>query len=175
MFRALCYKPFMLGFGLYSYIGTPIYINGFNKLQFGRKVRIYPNARIEALGKGLICIGDDVSIGQCLHLISAEKVVIGERSTLSANVFITDVDHEYDAIDVHIMDQPLIKTPTIIGPNCFLGYGAVLRAGTRLGKQCIVGANAVVKGDFPDYCVIAGNPAKIIKKYNEVSQLWEKV
>ncbi len=174
-FRAFIYKPFLARIGLFCYIGKPIYINGFKRLHIGNKVRIYPSARIEAMQGGKVIIENDVSIGQGLHLISAEKVLIGERSTLSANVFITDVDHEYEFIDKNIMEQPLIKSSTIIGANCFIGYGAVLRAGTKLGKQCIVGANSVVKGEFPDYCVIAGNPAKVIKKYNEGSKKWERV
>lgn len=53
--------------------------------------------------------------------------------------------------------------------------GAAIMAGTVLGKQCVVGANAVVKGTYPDYSVIAGVPAKIIKRYNAQSGLWEKV
>jgi acetyltransferase-like isoleucine patch superfamily enzyme len=53
--------------------------------------------------------------------------------------------------------------------------GSAIMAGTRLGKQCIVGANSVVKGEFPDYCVIVGAPAKIVKKYNFETQEWEKV
>jgi acetyltransferase-like isoleucine patch superfamily enzyme len=175
MIRALIYKSFTAKFGLLSYMGEPIYISGFKRLYIGNKVRIYPSARIEAMKNGSIIIENDVSIGQCLHVISAEKVVIGQCSTLSANVFITDVDHEYEDIDIHVMEQPLVINSTIVGKNCFIGYGAVIRAGTKLGKQCIVGANSVVKGEFPDYCVIAGNPAKIIKKYNIDSCQWERV
>jgi acetyltransferase-like isoleucine patch superfamily enzyme len=124
---------------------------------------------------GSIKIGNDVSIGQCLHIISGESVIIGDKSTLSANVFISDVDHEYESIHVHVMKQSLKIKRTLIGSNCFIGYGAVIRAGTKLGVQCVVGANSVVKGNFPDYCVIAGNPARIIKKYNSKSQKWEIV
>lgn len=46
--------------------------------------------------------------------------------------------------------------------------------GTILGEQCIVGANAVVRGIFPDYCVIVGVPAKIIKRYNPSTKSWQK-
>ena len=175
MGRALLYKLFFGSLGLFSYIGKPLYLSGFSRINIGSKVRIYPMARIEALIGGAITIEDDVSIGQCLHVISALEVKIGKSSTLSANVFITDVDHEYETIDIHIMNQSLIKSATRIGRNCFIGYGAVIRAGTQLGAQCIVGANSVVKGTFPDYCVIAGNPAKIIKQYNKDTQKWEKV
>lgn len=50
-----------------------------------------------------------------------------------------------------------------MGDNCFVGAGAIILPGTTIGNYCIVGAGAVVKGTFPDYSVIAGNPAKIIK------------
>ena len=174
MVRAVFYKIFMKKFGLLSYLGKPCYVSGISRFFFGRKVRIYPNSRIESLG-GVIHIGDNVSIGQNLHLISCRDVQIGENTTISANAFISDVDHEYEDIDVHVMEQPLVKKTTIIGMNCFIGYGAVIRAGTKLGRQCIVGANSVVKGEFPDYCVIAGNPAKIIKKYDVDSCQWERI
>ena len=48
-------------------------------------------------------------------------------------------------------------------------------AGTKLGKQCVVGANSVVRGEFPDYCVIVGAPARVVKKYNPDTKIWEAV
>jgi len=173
MVRALFYKVFMKKFGLLSYLGKPCYFSGFRWLSFGKKVRIYPNARIESLG-GIICIGDDVSIGQNLHLISYSNVQIGASTTISANVFISDVDHEYNTIGLHILKQNLVAKNTAIGTNCFIGYGSVILPGTLLGKQNIVGANSVVKGSFPDFCVIAGSPAKIIKRYDVSDGIWKK-
>lgn len=64
---------------------------------------------------------------------------------------------------------------TIIGENCFIGFGASIQAGTVLGKKCIVGTNAVVHGTYPDYSVIVGVPAKSIKRYNEETGDWEKI
>jgi acetyltransferase-like isoleucine patch superfamily enzyme len=173
MFRAIIYKLFMNKFGFLSYIGPPCYVAGLRLWQFGKRVRIYPQARIESLG-GIIRVGDDVSIGQSLHIISKLSVHIGDKTTISANVFISDVDHDYEVIDVHIMDQALISKKTVIGENCFIGYGCVILPGTILGKQCIVGANSVVKGVFPDHCVIAGSPAKIIKRYDVTDCIWKK-
>lgn len=174
MVRALCLKPFSGSWGFKSYLGKPIFINNIKKMYIGSKVRIYPMARIEVFDSGKVCICDNVSIGQCFHLISANNVFIGENTTISANVFISDLDHQYSSIDVHIMEQPLIVRTTIIGNNCFIGYGAVIQAGTKLGKQCIVGANSVVRGTFEDYCVIAGVPARVIKRYNFDNQIWQK-
>src|SRR5690606_31540824 len=91
-----------------------------------------------------------------------------------ANVFITNIDHEYTEIGVHVVKQRIDVKETKIGENCFIGMGAAIMAGTVLGKQCVVGTNSVVKGIFPDYCVIAGSPAKIVKMYNHQTHIWEK-
>lgn len=173
--RGLLYKPFFGKYLLPSYIGKPIYIGGFKQIYIGKRVRILPQARIEAVNKASsITIKENVSIGQNLHIISGEHLVINKNCTLSANVFITNIDHEYKEIDKHILEQPLLIKKTTIGENCFIGYGAVIQAGTILGKQCVIGANAVVRGDFPDYSVIVGAPAIIIKRYNVANKEWEK-
>jgi acetyltransferase-like isoleucine patch superfamily enzyme len=175
--RGLVYKPFFGRFGFPSYIGKPLLISGLSRIFIGKKVRIFPNARIEVIDEdSSIIIEDNISIGQNLHIISGcnQTLRIGKNSTLSANVFITNIDHQYTEIEKHILDQSLLAKRTDIGQNCFIGYGAVIQAGTILGKQCVVGSNSVVRVTFPGYCVIVGAPAKIIKKFNSNSQLWEK-
>ena len=54
----------------------------------------------------------------------------------------------------------------MIGNDCLIGMNSVILPGTHLGNHCIVGANSTVRGEFPDYCVIAGSPARIIKRYD---------
>lgn len=128
------------------------------------------------MGGGTIQVKDNTSIGQNVHITSQDDdLIIGENCTILANTFITNIDHDYREIDVHILKQKRIIRHTEIGENCFIGMGAAIQAGTVLGKQCIVGANSVVRGTFPDYCVIAGVPAKIIRKYNAESHSWERV
>ncbi len=175
--RALMYKLIIGEFGFPSYFGKPIFIRGRKRFFFGKKVRIYPHARIEILDKlSSIVIEDNVSIGQNFHIISGnhDQLIIGRDTVISANVFITNVDHEYKIINKSLDKQLLVSRKSKIGENCFIGYGAVIQAGTILGKQCIVGANAVVRGSFPDYSVIAGVPAKIIKRYNSKNKMWDK-
>ncbi|MBP2618035.1 acyltransferase [Chryseobacterium jejuense] len=173
--RALIYKPFFGEFGIPSYMGNPTALSGINKIFIKKRVRIYPNVRLEVYGENsTLVINEDVSIGQNVHITSGDKLVIGASSTILANVFITNIDHDYTEIDKHILKQKLIIKKTIIGENCFIGIGAAIQAGTILGKQCVVGANSVVKGVFPDYCVIVGSPARIVKKYNFETKTWEK-
>lgn len=174
-FRAILYAPFFGKMGLPSYFGKPIFVKGIRNIFVGKKVRIFPHLRIETQDNGTITIEDDVVISQNVHLTSAGKLVIGTRSLILANVFITTIDHEYAEIGTHVVKQAIIVKDTIIGENCFIGMGAAIMAGTVLGKQCVVGANAVVRGVFPDYCVLAGVPAKIIKRYNPETNVWEKI
>lgn len=174
--RAILYKVKFKFIGNYSYMGKPIFLLGTKNIKIGNKVRLYPGLRMEAHGKtGGITIEDNVSIGQNFHITAKDQeLIIKKNTTISGNVFITNIDHEYRKIDMHIMEQPFIINNTVIGENCFIGYGVGIQAGTILGKQCVVGANSVVRGSFPDYCVIAGVPAKIIRKYNPDTDEWEK-
>lgn len=173
--RALIYKPFFGTFQLPSYLGKPIFIGGFKKIFIGSRVRIFPGARIEVIGEvASITFEDNISIGQNLHIISGTNLVIGKNSTFAENVFIASIEHSYEDIGVHVMEQPNVIKETQIGENCFIGYGAVIQAGTILGKQCVVGANSVVRGTFPDYCVIVGAPARIVKRYDQLSKQWRR-
>lgn len=161
--------------GLLSYVGSPLFIFGGKRIIIGNKVRIFPGGRFETHNGGSILIKDDVSVGQNFHLISSnEPLEIGTHTTISGNVFITNMDHNYQEIGVHILNQEYNFKTTSIGENCFIGYGAVIQAGTVLGKQCIVGSNSVVRGVFPACCVIIGAPARIVKRYNEISRQWQK-
>ncbi|HAS6329549.1 TPA: acyltransferase [Vibrio vulnificus] len=163
-------------FGFPSYIHNPMIITRKGNISLGRKVRIYPQARIEALSRNAnIELGNDISVGPNVNITSMGKVTIGDGTTISSGVFITDVDHEYSQIDVPIMKQSNTVSDVVIGQNCFIGTGVVILPGTKLGKQCVVGANSVVRGVFEDYSVIVGAPATVVKKYNTDLKKWLRV
>lgn len=163
---ALILKFFCKKLQMPSYFSFPIFFKGLDKVTIGKKVRIFPGARIEVHGQGSIIIGDNVGIGQNFHITSIGKLSIGNNTTITGNVCISNIIHPYDNVNELVSEQPMIENETIIGESCFIGFGAVILPGTKLGKFCIVGANSVVRSDFPDYSVIAGNPARLIKKYN---------
>ncbi|WP_418641899.1 acyltransferase [Vibrio chaetopteri] len=172
MLLSLLYKKV----GAFSYIAPALSIIGYSKISLGTKVRIAKNSRIECADKeSNLVFRNNVSVGPHFTVIACSHLEIGCDTTISQNVFICDVEHEYRHIGVHVMDQPLVKSKTLIGKGCFIGYGTIIQAGTELGEQCIVGANSVVRGSFPNRCVIAGNPAKVIKKYDSKTQCWNRV
>lgn len=172
--RALVYKPFFKHIGNMTYIGKPCFIEGRKRISIGKKTRIFPGIRMEAIGTGEISIGDNCAIEQNVHITSAGRLLIGDDVTIVGNVCVTNIDHEYRNIDQSVLEQGYIISQTSIGKGSFIGYGSIIQAGTQLGKHCIVGANSVVKGEYPDYSVIVGIPGKVIKRYNNNDKQWEK-
>ena len=156
--RAVVYKMTFGRVGNMTYIGRPTFIEGRKNIYIGNRVRI----------------GENTAIEQNFHITSGGGVQIGNDVTIVANVCITNIDHQYEDIDKSILNQGIKVTDTKIGDGCFIGFGAVIQAGTTLGTHCIVGANAVVRGNFPDYSVIVGVPARIVKRYNAKTGQWEK-
>ncbi len=174
--RAALYKPFFAHIGSLTYIGRPCFIEGRKRISIGARTRIFPGIRMEAIGTGSIEIGNNCAIEQNVHIISLGSALrIGDDVTISANAFLTNLDHRYEDITKSVMDQGYIQRETEIGEGCFIGYGAAIQAGTKLGKHCVVGTNAVVRGTFPDYCVLVGAPARVVKRYNGETRQWERV
>ena len=103
------------------------------------------------------------------------KVVIENGCVLSERVYISDASHGLDPKAGPILEQMLIcKGEVHIQENTFIGYGACILPGVTLGKNCVVGINSVVTHSFPDYSMVAGAPAKLIKMYSEKQQAWVK-
>lgn len=162
--RAIIYKLFFWNMKDVSYLGNPTYFLNVNKIVFGKKFRIYPHARIELSNSASCKFGENAAIGDNFHLICQSSIQIGNNFLCSSNVFISDTDHSFVIGEVPFIKQPCVVKDVYIGNNVFLGKNVVILAGTRLGNNTIVAANAVVKDRHPDNVLLAGVPAKIIRK-----------
>jgi acetyltransferase-like isoleucine patch superfamily enzyme len=124
----------------------------------------------------VISIGDHCCIGHrsqvsgknCIHL---ERDVI-----LSPSVLVMDHSHAYEDVTVPISQQGVTKGGRIrIGQGSWIGFGAAIictKGELTLGRNCVVGANSVVTHSFPSYSVVAGNPAKLLKYFDPLTQAW---
>jgi acetyltransferase-like isoleucine patch superfamily enzyme len=180
--RTLCWHaPRMVACGKGSIVGRPLFWTP-EHVAAGDDVLIWPGCRIEGIppaesGSGqepLVVLGHGVAMQQSCHITAAGRLSIGAGTLMSFNVSVQDTDHRYDDITCSVSKQPLTFAPTTIGENCFLGAGSRILAGTTLGRHCVVGANAVVRGEFPDFSVIAGNPARVIRRYDAAEGQWTK-
>lgn len=119
-----------------------------------------------------IVIGNNVGISGTT-IYARKGIYIGDNTAIGGNCKILDNDFhpiETEARlkllrDAHGGDSDSVPAEEIkIGENCFIGCNSIVLKGTVLGDGCVVGAGAVVSGKFEDHCVIAGNPAKVIRK-----------
>lgn len=172
--RAILLTPFFGRIGMPSYIGSTTFLLGTRRMRIGRNVRIFPGLRAEVHGDGHLVIEDNVAIAQSVHITAMGDLRIGAGTAITAFVMITDMDHGYSEVGTPVVEQPLEYRRTRIGRNCFIGQGAKIQAGTTLGDGCVVGANAVVRGDFPPNSVIVGMPGRIVKRYHPDKRSWER-
>jgi acetyltransferase-like isoleucine patch superfamily enzyme len=108
-------------------------------------------------------IGREVQVGRNFFISCTNSVEIGRNVTISERVFIADNNHSFSHPQVPIMQQPnKVGNPVVVGRGSWIGAGASLLAGTRLGRNSVVGTLSVVKGEFPDYAVIGPEPAKLL-------------
>lgn len=122
-----------------------------------------------------IVIGNNVGISGAT-IYARKSIQIGDNTCIGGNAKI--LDNDFHPIEVEIRnkllndpsggDSDMVPSkPITIGRNCFIGCNSIILKGTVLGDGCVVGAGAVVSGKFDDNCVIAGNPARIIKRLKD--------
>ena len=121
-------------------------------------------------------IGNNVRIGEACRIGCSFEVTIEDNVLFAPNVHISDRDHDYVDITKPINEQPIVSKGAVrIGEGSWLGLGCQIYSGVTIGKHCVVGGGSIVTHSVPDFCVVAGNPARIIKKYNEETSEWENV
>jgi len=110
-------------------------------------------------------IGRGTYIGPYCLFIALENVTIGAGCVFSERVLVCDNAHGFKPDAGPIMSQPYrFAGPVSIGDHSFIGFGACILPGAKIGNHCVVGANSVVTGTFEDFTLIAGNPARAIRR-----------
>ncbi len=158
--------------------GVPVIFNKSSaKLKIGNNVTIKSSFLSNLVGlysrtiivtrtpKAKIEIGNNVGISGAT-IYARKGIKIGDNTLIGGNCKI--IDNDFHPIEIEARnadDKDKIRTkPIIIGKNCFIGCNSLILKGTVLGDGCVVGAGAVVSGRFEDNCIIAGNPARVIRR-----------
>lgn len=149
-------------------------------ISIGNKTTILSGYRLAVYGDSRnsnISIGDNCYIGFGFSALCSAtgKILIGNDVLCASNICITNENHGMNPeLAISYMDQELMTSDVIIGDGCWIGQNVCILPGVRIGKQCIIGAGSIVTKSAPDYSMLAGNPASIIKEYNFENHKWEK-
>jgi acetyltransferase-like isoleucine patch superfamily enzyme len=162
-------------FGAGSMIAfPPTVVFGEERIEVGEGTTIGPLATLSAgfpsqigmHGTPIITIGDRCMLGKGIGIVGHERIEIGDDIWTGHYVYVTDQNHGYEDLDLPIGTQLWKNDPVVIGSGSWLGHGSVILPGTRLGRHVVVAAGAVVAGiDVPDRSIVAGVPARVIKRY----------
>lgn len=126
-------------------------------------------------------IGHDVSISHWSHIACTHSVTIGDHVLIGSKVIITDHNHgSFRGSDATALIPPALRPLehdrfVMIKSNVWLGDGVVICPGVTIGEGSVVGANAVVTADIPPLTLVAGVPAKPLRRYDRVEKRWIKI
>ena len=139
-------------------------------LRFGRFVWIGDGTKIRC-HEGVVEIGEKTVIGQECTISAYQRVRIGEQCVIADRAMFIDFDHGVAEVERPIRVQGIYKRDTVVGSNVWIGYGACVLRGVRVGDNSVIGTNAVVTKDVPANAVVGGVPAKVIRMREPPSEL----
>lgn len=170
------------------YAGTrivrrPAYVRGARNIAYGAGFTAGVGLRLDALTNTdaiVLEIGDHVQVNDYVHIAAIEKVRIGAGTLIASKVFISDHHHgDYGAASpqsaptVPPAGRPLVARAVVIGERVWIGEHVCVLPGVTIGDGAIIGAGAVVTKDVPEGTIAAGNPARILRRYNASTGTWD--
>ena len=163
-------------FGDGVFLDRRVYLHGgTGGLKIGSRTRIMYGAQINVfnyrnLSTSRINIGSDCVVGAGCLITGQGGVDIGDSVIIAPKVMILPVDHICDNPDLPIKEQGLEAKPIVVESNAWIGAGAIILGGVKIGKGSVIGAGSVVTADVPPRCVAAGNPARVIKNLDDAKK-----
>jgi len=135
--------------------GALLRLGRWSWIGHGTKIRVH---------EGEAEIGAKTVLGQECTISAFQHVSIGRECIVADRVMLIDFDHGVVEVERPIRLQGIYKRDVRVGSNCWIGYGACILRGVTVGDNCIVGSNSVVTKDVPDDTVVAGMPARPLRK-----------
>ena len=186
LLKIIC-KPFKIAYQAYvkkqfGYVGKKVFFERLLRIQGGQNiyidndVHVHRGTWLAAVSlnndKPNLSINSRCVIGYYNHIFATRKIIIEKNVITAKNVYISDNLHSYEDVLIPISEQPVKQLKNVvIGEGSWLGENVCI-IGASIGKHCVVGANAVVTHDVPDYSVVVGVPARVIKHYDFEKKMW---
>ena len=176
----LYYRRFFRHIGTRSKLLAPLRLKNVHHISIGDNVLVNKHAFLLTValpGRPIprLAINDGCVIGHMNHITCVNEVSIGIKVLTADGVHISDNSHMFMDSTRAIVDQSIeSKGKVSIGEGSWIGENASVLS-CNIGKHCVIGANAVVITDIPDYCVAVGIPARVVRRFNQLTGSWDRV
>jgi acetyltransferase-like isoleucine patch superfamily enzyme len=171
------------------HLGPGCVVRGARHIVFGRGVYATGNLWLEAVTAygaqnfvPRVVIGDNVAFSDGVHITSIEQIIIERNVLMGSRVFISDHNHgSYRGQCQSLPHEPPARRPlggsgrVTIAENVWIGDNVVILGPANIGASAVIGANSVVRSDVPAQTIVAGAPARVIKRFNPATTSWERV
>jgi len=132
------------------------------RVRFGRFVWVGDGTKIRC-HEGEVEIGSKTVMGQECTISAYQRVRIGEQCVIADRAMFIDFDHGVVEVERPIRLQGIYKRDVEVGSNVWIGYGACILRGVRVGDNSVIGTNSVVTKDVPANAVVGGVPARVLR------------
>lgn len=161
-----------------AHLARGVQILGVRNVKIGENCTVGENTvftiNIRDDSKRLL-IGNNVYIGRDNFFAVGSSIIVNDYSMLGNKCSLMCSDHGFDNPMIpYSLSEINNDKHIVIGVNCWIGYNVSIVGNITIGHGSIIGANAVVLQDVPPFSVAVGNPARVVKRYNFKSNLWEK-
>ncbi len=157
-------RGYRIAYGVQLATTCDFFQSSVGAIRIDKGSRIERNTRINSGFGGYIHIGKGVLVDDGTHIMAQASISIGDFSQISSNCFITDFNHVYKSRNMPIVKQGYNRKPVVIGKDVWIGTHSVILSGVTIGDGAVIGAGSVVTHDVESFCVVAGNPAKVLKR-----------
>lgn len=171
--------------GKRSILCRPMLVKHPRYISVGAHTIIRDGARLEVILRPdmaqapWLAIGDHVNIEQGVHIICQGQVTIEDNVSITPYCVIADTDHPYNDPDQPPKIGSRLNTCADsfvrIGRGSFIGAHSIILPNVDIGCGCVIGAGAVVTRSVPDYSLVVGAPARVVRRFNVVTRVWEAV
>jgi acetyltransferase-like isoleucine patch superfamily enzyme len=135
---------------------------GHARLVLGRWVHLGDGNRL-MVHEGTLRVGDKTVLGHDNTITCYLDVDIGPKTLIADWVYICDFDHRTEDITMAIKDQGIVKAPVRVAGDCWMGTKVTVLRGSDIGTGTVLAAHSVVRGHVPDFAVVGGVPARVLK------------
>lgn len=132
---------------------TQLFFLNNGEIHLGNKVRAHTGTKIRAVSGGIVEIGDNATFNYNCMIVALKKIKIGKGVEFGPNVLIYDHDHDFRA-EGGIKANKYKYGEVSIGDNTWVGANTIILRGSKIGKNCVIGAGCVISGEYPDNLII---------------------